>query len=174
MNAPDQLIDDLRLLEPPEPWRIHWGLVLASLALLVGVWWLIRRWRANAARRARFKAIRGAHEDALTALERLFAMVSEGRSRDYGIESSAILRRYLEARFGLLAPLRSTEEFLHEAQHAPQLTSSQQDALGEFLRCCDLLKFARTSADRAELEALHYAAVGFVTETRRTASGVLA
>jgi hypothetical protein len=41
-----------------------------------------------------------------------------------------------------------------------------QEALAEYLRICDLLKFARTLADKQELRNLHDAAVAFVKESR--------
>ena len=69
------------------------------------------------------------------------------------------------SRFAFAAPLRSTEEFLAEARHSPKIPREFQTLLGEFLENCDLLKFARTFADRRELENLHAAAVRFVEET---------
>ena len=115
-----------------------------------------------------------AHEDALAELERLFALIDREESRPYAMESSAIIRRYVEARFELSAPRRSTEEFLSEAQSSPKLQTAHQALLGEFLRICDLLKFARTFADRSELTGLHEAAVRFVKETRSPSGAVAA
>ncbi|HEX8310951.1 MAG TPA: hypothetical protein VF614_06525 [Chthoniobacteraceae bacterium] len=162
MNPPDQLIDDLRLLEPPEPWQVNWWLVAAALAVLVLLLFVLRHFQRGRAARLQAHAIRTAHADALAALQKLFAMVEQEQSRPYAIDSSSIIRRYLEDGFGLQAPRRATDEFLLEAQQSPKLSSEQRASLAEFLRCCDLLKFARTSANRAELEQLHSAAVNFV------------
>ena len=74
-------------------------------------------------------------------------------------------------RFQLDAPKRSTEEFLAEAQYSPKLTPEFQALLADFLQCCDLLKFARTFADRNELVQLHDAAVCFVKETAPSREG---
>ncbi|MDB6150282.1 MAG: hypothetical protein JWQ44_1730 [Chthoniobacter sp.] len=165
MNPQGDIIDDLRLLEAPEPWRVNYWLLGALLLLALIAWWLVRRWRAGRREQTREELMQQAHEDALAELARLFALIDEEQSRPYGIESSAIIRRYVESRFRLAAPQRSTPEFLKEAQHSPKLTAEYQALLGEFLRYCDLLKFARTFADRDELENLHAAAVHFVTET---------
>ena len=162
MKPPDELIDDLRLLEPPEPWQIDWTLVAAALAVLVLLLLVLRHLQRGRAARLQARAIRTAHADALAALQQLFAMVEQEQSRPYAIDSSSIIRRYLEDGFGLQAPRRATDEFLLEAQQSPKLSPEQQTSLAEFLRCCDLLKFARTSANRAELELLHKAAVNFV------------
>ena len=170
MNPPDQLIDDLRLLEPPEPFRLNPWIVAAVLMVLVFLWWF-RRWRKTThGARSQAQAIRQAHDDALAELERLFALIEREESRPYAIESSAIIRRYIEVRFDLAAPKRSTEEFLAEAQHSPKLGPDHQTLLGDFLGYCDLLKFARTFANRTELKELHEAAVRFVKETRQTAA----
>ena len=100
----------------------------------------------------------------------LFALIEREESRPYATESSAIIRRYIETRFALSAPRRSTEEFLAEAQQSPKLDPQHRALLGDFLRICDLLKFARTFANRAELKELHEAAVRFVKETRQDAA----
>ena len=166
MNPPTDIIDDLRLLEAPVPFRVNYWVVAAVLAALVVAWWLLRRWSARRALRAAAHASQQAHVDALAELERLFTLIDSEQSRPYAIESSAIIRRYIEARFDLSAPLRSTEEFLSEAQHSPRLGAEDQALLAEFLQCCDLLKFAKTFADRGELQQLHDAAIRFVKDSR--------
>jgi hypothetical protein len=161
-----QLIDDKRLLEPPEPWRIQWWWLLAAAALVLGGWAAARHYRAKQKAKAEEGAVHQAELDALAELERLFALVDREESRPYAIESSAIIRRYIEARFELSAPTQSTEEFLAAALNSPRLDPAHQQLLGEFLRVCDLLKFARTLANRTELGQLHEAAVRFVKETQ--------
>jgi hypothetical protein len=164
--ADAELIDDLRLLEPPEPFRLNpWALAAAIGGLLL-LWLFIRYLRATRGARAQAAAAAQAYTDALAELERLFALVDREESRPYAIESSAIIRRYIETRFELSAPRRSTEEFLAEAQQSPKLPPAHQASLREYLRICDLLKFARTLANRTELTQLHEAAVHFVKETR--------
>lgn len=165
MNPPTELIDDLRLLEPPEPFRLNYGLILACLVLLLLIGWIIRARRMKKSAQSGADAMQQAHADALAELGRLFALIDTEQSRPYAIESSAIIRRYIEVRFDLAAPKRSTEEFLAEAQQSPNLAPDYQTLLADFLQCCDLLKFARTVADRAELVQLHEAAICFVKET---------
>ena len=164
MNNATNIIDDLRFLEPwtaPPPWV--W-VVLA--ALIVGVVMLIQR--RNAARRAAqgAQAAAHAHEDALAELEKARALMSPENSRPYGIEVSGIVRRYIERRFDIVAPRRSTEEFMVEAAASAKLEPAHRQLLAEFLGSCDFLKFARARAELTELETQHQAAVRFVTETR--------
>ena len=160
------LIDDLRLLEPPEPFRINPWMLAAAVGVLLLLWFFVRYLRTTRGARVQARAAEQAYTDALADLERLFALVDREESRPYAIESSAIIRRYIETRFALSAPRRSTEEFLVEAQQSPKLAAAHQASLREYLRVCDLLKFARTSANRTELTQLHEAAVRFVKETR--------
>ncbi len=164
MNPPTELIDDLRLLEAPEPFHLPYWPVFVSLVAIVLIGWIIRARRANNAAQSGADALREAHANALAELERLFALIDSEQSRPYAIESSAIIRRYIEVRFDLAAPKRSTEEFLTEAQHSPKLAPEYQTLLADFLQCCDLLKFARTFADRNELVRLHDSAIHFVKE----------
>ncbi len=167
-----ELIDDLRLLEPPNPWLIYYWAGGAIVALLL-LWLVIRGIRAwrRRPRAVSARHIRAIQQEALASLQELFAMVEEGQGKAYAIESSAIIRYYVERRFNAGASRRSTEEFLHEAQHSSYLAPEHQELLGQFLACCDYLKFARGIASREELEELHAAAVQFVKETRAGSGG---
>jgi hypothetical protein len=78
---------------------------------------------------------------------------------------SDTLRFYLEERFKFHAPERTTEEFLHELQATDRLLPDQKESLGEFLKRCDLVKFARYEPREAELRELHDSAVRLVEET---------
>ena len=168
MNNATNIIDDLRFLEP---WTAPpvWVWILLA-AVIVGVVMLIRR--RNAARRAAHGAqvAAHAHEDALAELEKARALMSPENSRPYGIEVSGIVRRYIERRFDIVAPRRSTEEFLIEASASAKLEPAHRQLLAEFLGSCDFLKFARARAELTELEAQHQSAVRFVTETRVTST----
>ena len=77
----------------------------------------------------------------------------------FAVEVSEAARKYLEDRFGLRAPERTTEEFLAELSGSVALDGRHKELLADFLTRCDLVKFARAVADRSELEALHRAAV---------------
>ena len=164
MNNSTNIIDDLRLLEP---WTVR--SVAPWLLLVVGVvalfWFLMRRRKKGAAELSA-DGVAAAQEDALAELEKARAMMAPENSRPYGIEVSNIVRRYIERRFGIFAPRRSTEEFLLEASESANLKEAHRALLAEFLGCCDVLKFGRARAELAELEAQHSAAVRFVMETR--------
>jgi len=78
---------------------------------------------------------------------------------------SDTIRWYLEERFNFHAPERTTEEFLYELQETDLLLPDQKESLSEFLKRCDLVKFARYEPGEPELHDLHGAAVRLVEET---------
>jgi hypothetical protein len=84
---------------------------------------------------------------------------------EYYFRLADIVRGYIERRFGLLAPERTTEEFLREARQDRSLTAEQKDMLGRFLRAADLVKFALHRPEPAEAASALAAARRFVTET---------
>lgn len=164
--APTNIIDDLRLLHEPHPLPL-WVWFLIALVILIAIR-LFQAWMAWKARRAAdfYARAEEAYEDALEELEKIHQRMGAEPCRLYAIEVSTVVRRYIERRFNIHAPTRTTEEFLQEARTSPLLSEKYQNQLGHFLKCCDFLKFAKGVADRDELEMLHQAAVIFVAETR--------
>ena len=164
MNNPTNIIDDLRLLEPSSPWlmlAVAGGVIVLVLCFLL--------WRRSVARRDQRPSTvvaAHAHEDALAELEKARSLIKAGNSRDYSIEVSNIIRRYIERRFDIVAPRRSTEEFIIEAAKSVKLEPHHRELLREFLSSCDFLKFGRGLAEVHELEAMHQSAVKFVSDTR--------
>jgi|APGre2960657468_1045069.scaffolds.fasta_scaffold00203_10 hypothetical protein len=165
-EKPLELIDDLRLLNAPISLFVLMIIALGVAVLAVGVLMLWRRRQAQLRQQPSQRAAAAALEDALALLEAARRLIKPGNSKPYGVEVSGIVRRYIEVRFDIYAPRRSTEEFLAETQVSPKLEPNHRKLLANFLGCCDLFKFARTHAEPAELTALHDAAVRFVTDTR--------
>ncbi len=158
------LIEDLRLLAPPD-YRGWWALAFIGV-LALGGFALLRRRLAGAAVAGPEAAGPELWEAALAELESLMPLLTREHSRDYAIKSTAILRRYIEARYSLRAPTLATEEFLVMARKSPALPADHRASLERFLELCDLLKFGRYLAPPAELDPLHAAAVAFVLASR--------
>jgi len=160
---------DVRDIKPPRPvprdWR-PWILLasvlvgLAALAALV-VWWRRRRRTIAVAPPV------PADARARRALAELAArgLLERGAFKEYYAALSAIVRGYLEDRFGLRAPEMTTEEFLLATTRNAELTRPQRASLGEFLRESDLVKFARHVPALADAERAFTAAGRFVDET---------
>jgi hypothetical protein len=108
------------------------------------------------------------HIRARKRLEEALALL--GQPREFCILVSDTVRQYLEERFDFHAPERTTEEFLYELQSTNLLLPDQKESLGEFLKSCDLVKFARYEPREPELRDLHAAALRLVEETEPAAS----
>lgn len=159
------LIEDLRRLSPPDwGWLAVFALGLLAGLVALGVW----RWRVRRAPRTGSGPEGGAAPwtVALEALERLAPLLRTEASRDYGRAATAILRTYIETRYGLHAPRLATEEFLVAAARSDALPAAQRGNLGRFLGGCDLFKFGRFTGTPEELRALHVAALDFVLASR--------
>jgi hypothetical protein len=169
MNSTN-LIEDLRLLSPPA----HGGwLALAVAGVLVcSLFLVLRRARHSAADIAFQAAGPEPWKLAIADLERLAHLLNGEHSRRYAIQSTGILRRYIETRYSLRALRLATEEFLVLAKDSTALPSDHRGSLSRFLTMCDLLKFGHYLATPEELEALHAAAVGFVLASRPVPLGV--
>ncbi len=76
----------------------------------------------------------------------------QGQTERYYVDLSAILRYYVEDRFGLRAPEQTTPEFLDIAAQSGLLTGEQEEFLALFLRHSDRVKFARHEPSVVEME----------------------
>jgi len=105
---------------------------------------------------------------ALRELERTkeMSLDTEMRVKEYYIRISGIVRRYVENYFGICAPERTTEEFLQELTKEAQFNRDHKKLLKEFLRHCDMVKFAKYSPDSEEIEGVYSKAKQFVEETK--------
>ncbi|NOX96745.1 MAG: hypothetical protein GXO98_01515 [Nitrospirae bacterium] len=109
------------------------------------------------------------HELAYEQLRRLDKekLIENGQIKEFYIRISDILRHYIENRFGLRAPERTTEEFLLELAGSNELDKKQKELLQDFLQTCDLVKFAHYRPEIKEIQDTFDAARRFIKETAR-------
>jgi len=88
-----------------------------------------------------------------------------GKYEPYYVDLSAILRYYIEDRFHLHAPERTTPEFLAEAAGSGELSEAHQALVAGFLRHCDRVKFAQYRPGIEEMERSFADVLRFVDET---------
>lgn len=83
-------------------------------------------------------------ERAMAELERLLGrdLPSKGLFKDFYVELTHVVRRYIERAHGLKAPRQTTEEFLGAATGNPDFTPEALASLSAFLHSADLVKFA--------------------------------
>ena len=170
--AATEVIDDIEGVVELVDWRWLWwvggGAILA--AVLAGVMLYRRSRRVDAEVRV-FKAAHELAYERLGELERQ-GFVEAGMLKEFYEGLSNVLRYYIEDRFRLKAPERTTEEFLYELAYSYVLGAEDKDSVGQFLRHCDLVKFAKQEPTEVEVDGSVKLVKGFVERTRSEKSVV--
>lgn len=163
--APDAA-EDIRgpkpLIEIPLPEKPSYELWIAiggGLLLVVVAWFIWRSFRKK-------KQQESPPEIALAELAELEINREVLAAEAFADRAALTVRNYISARFGLVAPRRTTEEFLRELagdEQSPILGES--DRLRVFLKSCDLAKFAGMHLDASQRGELVNSARAFVNAT---------
>ncbi|MEE9393230.1 MAG: hypothetical protein V3W41_12065 [Planctomycetota bacterium] len=95
-----------------------------------------------------------------------------GKVKEYYYRLTGILRRYIEAQFGVAATDQTTEEFLDAMRRGDELPEGQKSVLQEFLTQADMVKYAKHQPEAAESDAALTVARRFVELTRSSADGL--
>jgi hypothetical protein len=116
--------------------------LLGVAAFAVLIWGLLRLKRH--VREARLSP----RERAFAELDRLLhrGLIEKGLYKDFYIELTMVVRRYIERTHGIRAPEQTTEEFLAAATRHPRFTPPVLASLRTFLESSDLVKFAGQQA----------------------------
>jgi hypothetical protein len=171
--APTQAVataSDIRPIKPPVPVPNPWFWIFTiggAFLLLLLIAAVLVIWLTNQKRRAIAPPI-PPHVRARQKIDAALALIGDPRA--FCIAVSDAVRVYLEERFTLRAPERTTEEFLRDLQKTPALTQQQKASLATFLEQCDLVKFARFEPPEALLRELHESALRLVHETQYEAA----
>lgn len=132
------------------------GVLVAALGMLL--------WK----RHARRQLLKTPQEVALKSLVELESNREALAAEAFANRAAQTLRSYISDRFGLAAPRRTTEEFLHDIVRNDSVLSGETDLLKTFLKSCDLAKFAGSQLDENQRRELLDAARGFIRSTSNT------
>lgn len=107
------------------------------------------------------------HEWAFNQLQSLIdeQLVERGLVTDFYFRLSTIVRQYIERRFDLMAPERTTEEFMWEEQRSSKLPDGYRTMAYRFLQACDMVKFARHTPQEEEIVKAINSARDFVSRS---------
>ena len=120
-------------------------------------------------------------ERAWVELDRLMkkGLPGRGKFKDFYVELTMVVRRYVRRQHGIKAPHLTTEEFFAATRASDEFPKEALDALMEFLNKADMIKFAGVeatpeTADDATQSAKAYIASDdkFVRERQRRNGGV--
>jgi hypothetical protein len=162
-SSPPTVDQDIRDIRPPYHippgwlWLAWVGGGLALAALGYGAW----RWRNRLGLRVKLP-----YEIALEQLEAARCLMQPEQARAFSIAVSEIVRDYIEIGFDVRAAHRTTEEFLRDLVTQPDSPLvAHQPVLADFLKHCDLAKFARWVLSVPQMEAMLQSAAAFIVAT---------
>jgi hypothetical protein len=161
----DMLVEDLRWLKPPVAGDNSLWIAAITVTVLLAIALLVWKISRDKKQRKNFFKPTPPHVLALRELENLRSMLNTEDDLEFVKKISRIVRVYIQERFGLRAPHRSTEEFLQEARNSLLLTEENRESLANFLVKCDLVKFALRRADGEQMKDLFSAAQQFIEST---------
>ena len=131
---------------PPFSWKLVGicAAALAGLLLVLALGYFIYRKVRTIVRVHRMSPI----ERALYELDKLLRKGLPGRGfyKDFYVELTMVVRRYIERRYGVRAPNLTTDEFLRAAGSNAAFTQASITELKAFLQSADLVKFAGLEA----------------------------
>jgi hypothetical protein len=144
--------------------RVWWALAAVLPLAALGTW----LWRRYGRRARELPPPRPAHEIAYEEMRGLVArdLPGQGLVKEFYQELSGILRRYIENRFQLHAPERTTEEFLDELRRDATLAPPHKQLLEVFLTHCDLVKFAEVVPSPEQIQETFDRCKAFIEQTR--------
>lgn len=121
--------------------------LLAAAGLAFGCWSAVR----YLARRVR-EHYMSPIERAWAELERLLKaeLPAKGRFKDFYVELTLVVRRYIQRKYGVKAPHLTTQEFLAAAEGVCDRAAAE---LKDFLESADMVKFAGVAATGAMADA---------------------
>ncbi len=131
---------------PPLSWRLV-GFAALLLVLvggvLTGVYFLVR-YLARRVKEHRMSPI----ERAWAELDRLLKreLPRRGKFKDFYVELTMVVRRYIQRKYGIRAPNLTTEEFFAEVRKSEHSQVEQTKDLEGFLESADMVKFAGVEA----------------------------
>lgn len=164
---------DIRDIKGPVNFPSKFGLILSICLAGLGAFLLFLLIRYLIKRLAEKNKLKlPPHELALRRLKELGDknLAAAGRIKEFYIELSDIVRRYLEERFTLKAPEMTTEEFLKELRETDLLSREHKRLLKDFLTHCDMVKFARYGSSDSEISSSFESAERLIKETKEEKS----
>ena len=149
---------------PPLSWRLVGLSLLALLAAAAALYGLyaLSRYLARRVREHRMSPI----ERAWAELARLMkkGLPKRGRYKDFYVELTMVVRRYVQRQHGVVAPHLTTEEFFDATRNSPSFPQSTLDELIDFLRRSDMVKFAGVEATPEMAESATQSAKTYIAK----------
>jgi hypothetical protein len=164
--------EDVRDIKPPVYFPSNYVVLIIIFTVIIATVLFLLAWHLLKKKKRVVPGFKlppkPAHQLAYEALSALKAknLPAARKIKEYYIELSDIVRRYIESRFNIRAPEMTTEEFLSSLRSSSDWTGIHKNLLKEFLEHCDMVKFARYGPTSDEIDKSFNAAWRFVDETK--------
>ena len=147
LTAKDGTLIDLKKqaeLADSGRWRL-WAAALLGLALLLGIAWFIRKRRRVRSPGIPDSPFRDPLELAESDLRDLLArgLPEKDLVKEFYVGLSEIVKRILEAGYGIHTAERTTSEIVDSLRRGPERIPEDLNRVESFLLACDMVKFAR-------------------------------
>ena len=159
-------------IKPPVPFPVPYNIWLwtgiGAAVFLIGLFGIIFFVKKKNRRQEGVTAVKiPAHVLAYSELQSLVEekLVDKGEIKLFYQRISAIIRHYIENRFGLHAPEQTTEEFLSGLETAENFPDKYKPLLNIFLKHCDLVKFAEHKPGREDIQKAFDSCKAFIEGT---------
>lgn len=162
-GAPQVPFPEIKDIAPPVtvfPWPMWMVISAIALCLLLAILlgrYFLRQWRNRPQ-----PPPPTPFEIAMKRLSEAREMIANMDAHNFSILVSDILRTYVSGQYSLPATKQTSPEFLASLAGFTRFSESEKTLLGAFLDKCDLIKFARIEAGRADSEMLLDEAIRFV------------
>ena len=94
--------------------------------------------------------------------ELISSKLNETNVKEYFVQLTGVVRRYIERSAGVKAPEQTTEEFLRQVNQQKLFSDEEDRRLGAFLESADLVKFAGYQPDEDSVRQSTYRAKQFI------------
>lgn len=136
----DVVFNPIWIYPPFKTVALYFILIISLIGAIIIAWKLLRRIRHNIE-----LARMSPKERALKELAILMAkkLIEKNLVKEFYLELTMIVRRYIERRHAIRAPEQTTEEFLSAVSDDSRFPNEVLKKLKTFLESADLVKFAR-------------------------------
>jgi hypothetical protein len=143
------------------------AIVIAIIIVIIIIYIIKRRKAGKSLLPMKAKPPRPAHEIALEALEKLVNsdLLAQGQVKQFYIELTEIIRRYIEGRFSIIAIEMTTYQLVQNMRQA-NMEPGTIELIERFLSDSDMVKFAKYLPTAEETQAAVQQAFEIVNSTK--------
>jgi hypothetical protein len=155
--------EPVEIAQPAAAWPRYAIRSIPFVLLALILWWRLRRTRETIVPQLSPEELARQELDALVARR-----LDQTDIKDFYVELTGIVRRYIERTTNVKAPEQTTDEFLRATADHPGFSLDERGRLREFLESADLVKYAALQPGEQDIETAIQRARRFTTRQPAT------